>query len=449
LTTSHAKVAEALQHHLAGRVAEAEAIYREVLAIAPDHADSLHLLGMIAYQNGDLDAAAQSIRQAIAQHENAASYHCNLGNVLQAQDKLDEAAASFERAIALGPDLAEIPVNLGNIRRAQGRLDDALTCYRRSLAVRPGFAEAAMGEALVLLLQGNFAAGWPGFERRWETLDHDTPMRAYEQPLWTGEPLAGTLRIWPEQGIGDEILFAGLIPDLLHSGHQVVLECDPRLQPLFARSFPGVQVVSGDEARHANFAAHLPIGSLPGLLRRRAEDFVATNSPYLMANPALRDAFRARYADGRRLIGLAWSTTNPKTGRHRSLTLQQLAPLFQAPGIRWVSLQYGDHDALEQQAAAAKAPLLIDRSVDQLADMDTFAAQLAALDLVVTIDNSTANLAGALGVRTFVLLPFAPEWRWLESGDTTPWYPTLRLFRQPASGDWTPVVQSVRQLLEF
>jgi ADP-heptose:LPS heptosyltransferase len=168
-----------------------------------------------------------------------------------------------------------------------------------------------------------------------------------------------------------------------------------------------------------------------------------------MANPALRDAFRARYADGRRLIGLAWSTTNPKTGRHRSLTLQQLAPLFQAPGIRWVSLQYGDHDALEQQAAAAKAPLLIDRSVDQLADMDTFAAQLAALDLVVTIDNSTANLAGALGVRTFVLLPFAPEWRWLESGDTTPWYPTLRLFRQPASGDWTPVVQSVRQLLEF
>jgi ADP-heptose:LPS heptosyltransferase len=166
-----------------------------------------------------------------------------------------------------------------------------------------------------------------------------------------------------------------------------------------------------------------------------------------MADPAERERFRTRYGDGRRLIGLAWQTKNQKTGRKRSIGLEGFAPLFALPGIRWISLQYGDFDALEEQAAAAGAPILIDRTVDQLADLDRFAAQVAALDQVITIDNSTAHLAGALGLPVWLLLPLAADWRWLERRPESPWYPTLRLFRQPQAGDWQAALEGVQNAL--
>jgi ADP-heptose:LPS heptosyltransferase len=237
-----------------------------------------------------------------------------------------------------------------------------------------------------------------------------------------------------------------------------MLDSDPRLQPLFARSFPGVDVVAGHASGNAagnnlglnpelDVAAHLPSGSLPNLFRPTTASFAATTSPYLVADPMERRRLRARYADGRRLIGLAWHTTSRKTGRERSIDLSLLAPLFAALDIRWISLQYGDPDALENQVVAANAPILIDRSVDQLSNIDLFAAQIAAMDMVITIDNSTAHLAGALGVPVWVLLPFARDWRWLRARDDSPWYPTMRLFRQSQRGDWQSVVQRVQSAL--
>jgi tetratricopeptide (TPR) repeat protein len=518
----------AVRHHRAGRLTEAARIYRQILAIDAQQADSLHLLGMIAYQAGGHETAAAMIRKAIAIDREKAPYHSNLGTVLQAQGKLDEAAACYERALTLKPDLAEVQVNLGNILQSQDKLDEAaacygraltlkpemaeahhsmgnvlqtmdedkldeaVACYMRALALRPGYAKAhynlgcalrALGkvdealaryrmalalqpdyvaagfrESLAQLLSGDFASGWHNYERRWQSKDHGTPMRAYPQPLWTGEKLApGRLLIWGEQGVGDEIMFAGLIPDVTRTGNRCILDCDPRLKPLFARSFPGIDVVSGHDLAHTDLAhdpeldiaAHLPSGSLPGLFRATHAAFAATTSPYLLADPVARERFRARYAeaDGRRLAGLAWHTTNRKTGRYRSIDLSLFAPLFARPDIRWVSLQYGDHDALQNQAAAAGAPILIDRSVDQLSNIDVFAAQIAAMDMVVTIDNSTAHLAGALGVPTWVLLPFAPDWRWLLAREDSPWYPTMRLFRQPRRGDWQSVVKRVRSAL--
>jgi tetratricopeptide (TPR) repeat protein len=547
----------ALRHHQAGRLTEAERIYRQILAIDTHHADSLHLLGMVAYQAGGHEIAVELICRAItinpaeaAYHSNlgtvfqsrgrleeaaasyeravilrpdlaeahynlgnvfyernqwedaAASYehalarrpdlaeaHYNLGNALQAQDKFDEAVACYERALALEPEKYEARHNLGNALQAQGKLDDAMACYKHVLAVHPGYAKAhysagcvlhALGnldealvqyrvagalqpdlaqagfsESLAQLLQGEFAAGWQNFEWRWQTKDHDTPMRPYPQPLWTGEKLSsGRLLIWREQGVGDEIMFAGLLPDVIRTGNRCVLDCDARLKTLFARSFRGIDVVSGDLAGQLpenhpelEIAAHLPSGSLPGLFRASNAAFAATTSPYLVADPVAKERFRSKYSDGRRLVGLSWHTNNRKTGRDRSIDLSLLAPLFARPDIQWVSLQYGDHDMLENQAAVAGSPIFIDRSVNQLLDIDTFAAQIAAMDLVVTIDNSTAHLAGALGVPTWVLLPFAPDWRWLQAREDSPWYPTLRLFRQPKRGDWQSVVQRLQSAL--
>jgi Flp pilus assembly protein TadD len=445
-------VRQALRHHQMGQFSEAEQVYLQALAIDPHHPDALHLLGMIAYQTGRDEAAVELIRKAIAIKGDAASYHSNLGNVLQSQGKLAEAGACYQRALVLKPDLAEVHLNLGNIFKSQGDVDSSLACYRRALSLNPASAEAAVAESMALLLKGDFAAGWKNFERRWQTEDYDTQMRTYAQPLWSREQLAsGSLLIWGEQGIGDEIMFAGLIPDTMRTGNRCTLDCDARLKPLFARSFPGIDVVSGaDPASHPELeiAAQLPSGSLPGLFRNSTAAFEATTSPYLVADPSAQNQFRARYADGRKLVGLAWHTKNRKSGHSRSVDLTRLAPLFNRPGIRWINLQYGDRDWLDEQTAAANAPILIDPEVDQLSNIDDFAAQIAAMDLVLTIDNSTAHLAGALGVPTWVLLPFAPDWRWQLDCTDSPWYPTLRLFRQPKLGDWQPVVRDVASALE-
>jgi Tfp pilus assembly protein PilF len=448
----------ALEHHRAGRLTEAGQIYRQILAVDARQSDSLHLLGMIEHQSGHHDAAVEMIRRAITIHEKGASYHSNLGTVLQAQGKLEEALASYERALALRPDLAEVHTNRGNILRTLGKLDEAMASHERGLSLSPGLTEARYNLGLAQLHRGYYASGWGNFESRWQSRDFGTPMRVYPQPLWTGETLvAGRLLIWGEQGVGDEVMFAGLIPEVVRAGNRCLLDCDSRLKSLFARSFPGVDVITKDDriqsdpshSREEEILAHLPSGSLPKLFRATSAAFAATTSPYLTADKVQRDRFRARYADpdGRRLVGLAWHTKNPSTGRYRSVDLSLLAPLFARPDIRWVSLQYGDHDELERQAAAAGAPIFIDRSVDQFADIDIFAAQLAAMDMVVTIDNSTAHLAGALGIPTFVLLPSACDWRWLEAREDSPWYPTVSLIRQTRPGDWQSVVQRLRSAM--
>jgi tetratricopeptide (TPR) repeat protein len=445
-----AMIAAALEHHRQGRLAEAQQIYRRILVLDPNHADALHLLGVVAYQSGRHDEARALIGRAIALHPGAASYHSNLGNVLQVQDRLEEAAASYRRALALNANLPEVHLNLGNVVQELGGVDESLVCYERALALKPDLPEARISRSLTLLLRGDFATGWVDSEWRWRAKDFDTAPRPYPQPLWKGERLdLGRLLIWGEQGIGDEIMFAGLIQDVMRTGNELVLLCDARLSALFARSFPNILVISTyDPEKHADLevAAHLPSGSLPAIFRTSLAHFGATCSPYLMADPNERDRFREKYGE-RRKIGLAWHTRNQKSGRKRSMELETFAPLFAATDAQWISLQYGDHDELARQAQAACAPVLIDGSVDQLTDIDRFAAQVAAMDLVITIDNSTAHLAAALGVPTWLLLPFAPNWRWmLERGDS-PWYPTMRLYRQPELGDWAAVIREVRKSL--
>ena len=444
-----AMLAHALRDHRAGRLIEAERIYQQILAIDAQQSDSLHLLGMVAFQAGRHDAAVAMIREAISINGTQAAYHSNLGTVLQASGKLEEAVACYEQALALQPDLAEVHTNLGNIFQALDKLDDAAASHEQALALNPQLPEAHYNLGLAQLLKGNFSSGWPNLEWPWHTKDHETPMRNYPQPLWTGEKLSsGRLLLWGEQGVGDEIMFAGLIPEVIRSGNRCVLDCDRRLQLLFARSFPAVEVVPRYDPTYTpgpDIVAHLPSGSLPNLLRRSSAAFAGTTSPYLFADPMARQRLRPRYADGRRLIGLAWHTTNRKTGGDRSVDLSLFTQLFARTDIRWISLQYGSHDELENQAAAAKVPILIDRDVDQLSDIDGFAAQVAAMDMVITIDNSTAHLAGALGVPTWVMLPFARDWRWFQARKDSPWYPTLRLFRQPQRGDWHSVLEQMQR----
>jgi tetratricopeptide (TPR) repeat protein len=426
---------------------EAVASYGRALAIRPDYAEAHCNIGNALRELGRLPESVEHHRRAIAINPGLPGAYYNLGNTLRDDDKFQEAIACYEQELRLQPSSAEARFNLGYVHYLMGEVDEALTHYRMALALQSDNEQVRFNEGLAELRKGEFATGWPKYESRWEAGNKETPMRAYPQALWRGENLSsGKVLIWGEQGIGDEIMFAGLVPDVLHAGHRCVLDCTPRLKPLFARSFPEAEVVSTPGPRREpgfEFAAHLPSGSLGRIFRTSAAEFAATTSPYLLADDSWRRQFRKHYCDGRRLVGLAWLTKNRQSGRHRSIDLAALAPLFARRGVRWISLQYGEPEELERQIAAAGAAIFVDRSVDQLNDMDRFAAQVAAMDFVITIDNSAAHLAAALGLPTWLLLPFASDWRWLQARTDSPWYPTMRIFRQPKPGDWDSVVQGL------
>lgn len=456
----------------------------QAIAISPGQAAFYMDLGSAYRSLGNLRLAAESCIQSLRLNPQSAEAYVNLGNVFKDGQQLDDAVTCYRQAIALKPALIGAHENLGNALRRMCSFEDALLSYRKAYELDPdrpsthynlaallndtGNLDEAQAhcercleldidlpdrvlflQSMIELVRGNFAAGWEKYEHRWGSPDHNTPNRSYAQPLWQGERLSqGSLFIWGEQGIGDEIMFAGLLPDVIRTGNRCILECDSRLLPLFGRSFPGIQIVARptDEAS-LDFAAHIPAGSLPRLFRSSNAAFQATSSPYLLADPAQRQALRARYGDGRPVIGLAWKTKSKKSGHLRSIDLAMLAPLFAEGNSRVVNLQYGDHEGLADEAKAAGLPLLVDRNVDQLSDMDIFAAQIAAMDLVVTIDNSTAHLAGALGVPAWLLLPAVPDWRWQLNREDSPWYPSMRIFRQQNTSKWTPVIDRVHLAL--
>lgn len=424
-----------------GRPEEALAAYRAALDLNPRFSMAHSNLGNALQDLGRHEEAVAAYRAALDANPAYAEGYGNLGNALKALRRYDEALAAYCAALEINPRYAAAYSNMGSTLHELGRLEEAEAALRMALDVDPAYGDAHFNLSLVLLQTGRLAEGWSGYDWRLEKDRHrPSPRRVIERPLWNGAaPPSGKLLVWNEQGVGDEVMFAGLIPDVQRTGVPCVLECAPRLVPLFARSFPGVEVV----ARRADgeVAAQIPSGSLPRLFRPTLESFTATRSPYLTADPARRDALRARYADGRRLVGLTWSTCNRENGWMRTLDPAALAPLLETPGVRWVCLQYGDPDAMAREMAPVAPGLLIDREIDQLADLDAFAAQVAAMDLVVTIDNSTAHFAGALGVPTWVLLPHVADWRWLLEREDSPWYPTLRLLRQDRPGDWSDVVR--------
>lgn len=439
----HALLANALG--ALGQNEAAEASYMQALRLAPDYAEALYNFGNLRRDQGRTEEAIGLYERALRAEPGHILAANNLGLVLRGAGRLEEAVECFGRLLERAPNYAKAHNNLGEALKSLGRLEEARACYERALEIEPEYREVRWNRGLVELLQGDFAAGWKDYESRWGAVGFETPARNYTEPQWTGESRAGArVLLWSEQGVGDEIMFAGFVPLAEGAGQACVLECDARLKPLFARSFPRVEVLARGEAL-PRFDAHLPTGSLPGIYwAERA----TTLRPFLRADEGMRAEFRERYGAGRPLVGLAWQTLNRKTGPARSLNLEAAAGLFGVDGLRWISLQYGEFDALEEQARRAGAAITVDRTVNQFADMDRFAAQVAAMDLVVTIDNSTAHLAGALGVPVWLLLPALPDWRWQMGREDTPWYSTMRLMRQRTQGEWGPVLERVRAGLE-
>lgn len=476
---------EAQRLHLDGRLAEAEAAYArlaEDLAGGPASAELLYLRGTLLLQRERPGEAAACLDACVGLRPDWAEAQANLGTAWFRQQQLAPARRAYGRAWALAaqdnltaaPTAARIAASLAATYVHGGTPQQALDWARTALALDPDNAAAHWNAALAHLERGQWAPGWA--EYAWGFAAGERPLRTYDAagttPEWDGAP-GRTVVLYGEQGLGDEILFASCVPDALRAGARVILECHPRLEALFRRSFPDVAVFGTrkDEtivwptelaAAGRPIDAKLALGSLPRLFRRTDADFPRRDAPggsadlrasglrgaYLRADPARVAAYRARLGPGP-IIGIAWAGgTAPTRADLRSIPLADWAPLFAAArsanagrsaaenssAARFVSLQY------TLGAGDEAARFGIPHWPEAVDDLDEQAALIGACDRVVSVCQTAVHLAGALGVPTACLTPAAPAWRYGVAGDTMPWYPAVTLLRQQPGESWAPVL---------
>jgi Flp pilus assembly protein TadD len=485
-------VALAMDHHRHGRIAEAEAGYRDTLRVDPNNADALHLLGVILAARGETTHGVELITRSLTHNPDSNEAHLNLANIhagalrmgdaerhfreVYRRDKTNADAANglggsflhrcryreaepyLKEALALAPGSVPVLLNMGMLMYATGRFDEAFSFYDRALAADPNHADAHMHRSIALLLRGHFAEGWT--EYAWRTRSRHAPtfFGRFPFPYWHGEPLAGRkILVWTELGPGDEILTATMIPDLVAIGATVVLLCSPRMAPLFARSFPSVHVIAASETPRdpsvvQGIAFQASVSEL-GAALRPAFDAFPKERALLHADPSRTAALRSRYlaaAPRNKLVGISWRSRNVRIEDAKSIPLERWKVLLTTPGITFVSLQYGDAaEEIAQIRRDLAVQILLDDEIDPLASLDDFAAQVAAMDLVISVSNTTVHIAGALGRPIWALVPsnHGRLWYWFLERSDSPWYPSARLFRQTADADWRPALTAAAEKL--
>ena len=468
----------ALQHHRAGRLDEAEGAYKNILARSPDSPNALHLLGVVASQRGRHDIAINMIQREIALKPQTPEFHFNLGGIYRAAGRPEESIAQIRRAVELKPEmptgyanlglgLSEIGrldealealttslkyepnrggthLDIGNVYWKQGKHELALACFRRAIEYEPDNPGHHWSCARVLLQLGRLREGWEEFEWRLRFKEMRLD-RGFVQPQWDGSDQTGnTILLHTEGGLGDAVNFIRLVPMAARRGGRFVLECQPTLMSLF-QGTPGVDQLVARGQTLPPFDYHLPLQGLPRILGITLEN-IPNQVPYLTADKDRVANFAGRMAnDGKLHVGLVWCGVMYNEVDFRTRTLDAFHPLMKLPGIRFFSLQKGE-------ASAQKPPPGVDW-VDFSAELKDFgdtAALVANLDLVISVDTSTAHLAGALAKPVWVLIPTQSDFRWLLDRTDSPWYPTMRLFRQPLGADWSkPFDDLLKSLAEF
>jgi Flp pilus assembly protein TadD len=433
-----------------GQFAEAVAYFGRALTLHSGYVEAYNNLGCVLHLLGKPDLALGPLEKAVALSPRTPDIHNNLGMAYYDQDRLEDAKGCFLAALAINPDCSGAHNNLGMVLQRMGRPDLAVRAYRDAIRLDPEATEAPNNLAMALLLQGNYAEGWRAHEKRWLSRHHRLGVRGFPQPMWNGEPEPKRLLIYADQGLGDTLQFCRYLP-LIDRRHEIVFEVDAPLVDLM-RQLSGVDTVVARGAPLPDFDAHCPIMSLP-LVFKTTLDNIPNQTPYLRADPAKVSgwATRMRPAKGLR-VGLVWAggarLGQPELeplNRRRSMSLATLAPLAQARGVNFVSLQKGP------PAAEAKAPPLGMAVFDFTNDLHDFthtAALVETLDLVISVDTAVAHLAAAMGKPVWLLNRHDTCWRWMLNRDDSPWYPTLRLFRQPAAGDWGSVAMDVATALQ-
>jgi len=464
--------------HQSGDLRAAETAYRNLLAQHPAHADALHSLGVIALQLGRFDVAMDLIQRAIKLDGSRADYYSNfavalmnlnlneqaaaagrtglqlrpdnptaaynLGIALEKMDRLEEAAAYYRKAIELNPNYAEAHNGVACLLLMSGEYEQAAAAFRRVIELKPDYALAHWHLAHMLLMLGDFENGWREYEWRWKVTEFAFPPRPSEPPPhWNGEDLAGKrIRITTEQGYGDAIQFIRFAKTLADRGASVIVSGPPEIQPLLATA-SGIDVAGQtDTVKMPDF--QISMLSLPRVLRTSLQT-IPSQTPYLfpLADAVQQCRDRLSELGQRKLnIGLCWSgRREPPNDANRSIPLQEFASLATIADVRFVSLQKDRPD----EATPPGIELL--EFANALNNFSDTAALAGALDLIISIDTAVLHLAGALGKPTWALIQFHPDCRWLMKREDSPWYPTMRLFRQSRFGDWSePVARIAAEL---
>lgn len=430
-------------HRKAGQLAEARAAYEAALKLAPNLADAYFNLSKVLFDMGDMDGALVASEKCIALNPGQAEAYLNLGNACKFKADSDRAMAAYEQALKLAPGLAQAWGNIAAIHIDRCDFTRAIELLDRAVSLDPGAGELRFKRSLVALRMGDFAQGWEDYESRFVADKEKVPRFEAPPPYWTGEDLKDkTILLWTEQGLGDEVLYASMIGEVIAQARSCIIECSPRMVPVFARSFPAATVVRyrGQGLRTTaptEFDTQIAVASLGRFFRRSLAEF-PRHTGYMKAAAARTAELRARYraaAPGNLVVGVSWRSKNDSIGEWKSTQLSDWSEVLRVPGVTFVNLQYGD---CAQELKAVKDQMGVavvqDPEVDPMKNVDDFFAQVAAMDMVITTSNTTAHAAGSLNVPTWLLLNSGPAalWYWFIDRDDSPWYPSVRIFRRPA-----------------
>ena len=431
----------ASDHHRHGRLDDAVRGYTRALALNPLLADAYNNMGVALRAQDKLDAAVACYRRSLALKPNSAGVYSNMGNALRDAGKLDAAAACHTQAVRLAPHSPEAVYNLGLVLRDMGETEKALQCFEKALSIRSDYVDCRWDRALSLLHKGDYENGFVEYEWRWKV--DRSPPRGYRQPLWDGSELEGkTILVHQEQGFGDMIQFARYLPMVKDRGGTVVVEAQSELVRLLA-TVKGVDKVVIKGAPLPPFDVYAPMMTLPRIFDTTL-DTVPAEVPY-MSPPELHAVALPAVLGGQKKVGISWAgKPTHKNDGNRSCALSHFLELTGLPGHTFYSMQKWEASA-DLLAHSCEA-LVMDVGA-RLEDFADTAAVVQQLDLVITVDTALAHLAGALAKPVWVVLPFAGDWRWLDGSEISPWYPSMRLFRQRRPGDWDEVFRRVRGLL--
>lgn len=430
-------------HELEGALPAAEASYRTALRFDPRRARTHNNLGCVLHMQGRLEEALACYRTAIELDPALPEARHNFASIARDADGIHHAAAGYRLQVQANPRDADAWTNLGNALRELGKLDDAMDAFGRAIGVAPDHAEAHFSRSLLLLLRGDYAPGWREHEWRWRLPAHAQQLQRFGSPIWDGRAIAGgTILLHAEQGLGDTLQFVRYALLVAARCARVVLECQSGLATLM-RGVRGVDQVIAQGDPLPRYDAHAPLMSLPAIFGTTL-DSIPWDSPYVRAMHQGAEAPPPLApAEGLR-VGLAWAGRPEQwDDRKRSISLDMLAPLAEIPGITFFSLQKGA--AAEQATNPPPGMRLID--LNGVTRNFSDASYIGQFDLVISVDTSVAHLAGAMGAPTWILVAYAPDWRYHLGREDNPWYPTMRLFRQPADGDWRGAIAAVADAL--
>ena len=441
LADGHNNLANGLKRQ--GNTEEAMIEYRKAIACRSDYAEAHNNLGAALHEKGRFDEALAELAQAIRIRAGYPEAHNNMGNVLQDLGRPEEAIQSYRKAITARPKYADAHYHLGVALRSLNRLGEAMTEFRTALELRPMYAEALWAVGFLMLLQGDFHNGWRALEARLQ-LSYKPLLFDLAESAWDGSSLQGkTILVYGEQGLGDNIQFIRYVAMVRARGGNVVIACPSPLKRLIQTSF-GIEHIATERDPVPLGDVRIAMLSLPRIFQTTLETIPA-QVPYLGVIPALAERWRQRLASvpERFKVGLVWAGNRLHLNdRNRSVPLADFAAIARLPGVRLISLQKGSASADIVTAGVD----ILDWTAE-LSDFADTAALVANLDLVISVDTAVAHLAGAMAKPTWTILPFAPDWRWMLNRADSPWYPTMRLFRQPAPNDWATPLRLITEEL--